>query len=252
MLNIKKLKWSLLPIIKTVFYLFGKSWNDFYAWMLDYQDRRVTISDILRKSNSTKKYKGLWDWEQGKFFYDFIKEHGYRDDQIIFDIGCGYGRLAIPVLKNQLSGGAYVGSELSVRRLQLAKDWIELEGLCDKNFELILSKGLSLDFLDENSIDCFTAFSVFNHMPDVEFEALANEINKKMKIGAIGFCHMVVDENYVYRGVEAFPRSLNDIISLFNRSKFSVSVIDDYKISKLQNSSYVRMFKITKTDGSIA
>ena len=247
MINVKKLKWSLLPLIKSTFLLFGRSWNDFYAWMLDYQDRKVTIADILSKTNNTAKYKGLWDWEQGQFFYDFIKSQGYVDSQKIFDIGCGYGRLAIPVLRNQSDGGAYIGSELSAQRMKLARDWIELEGLTNKNFELILSKGLNLDFLNDNSIDCFTAFSVFNHMPDKEFSVLASEIIKKLKIGGIGFCHMVVDENYVYKGVEAFPRSEKDIISVFETIGFSVSVIEDYKISKLQNSNYVRMFKVTKT-----
>ena len=179
MFSVKKLKWLLLPVIRLLFLGVGKPWNDFYGWMLNYQDRKLTINDILEKKPAKNKYKGLWDWQKGEYFYSFIKKHGYSDRHTIFDIGCGYGRLAIPVLKNQKREGKYIGSEISKKRLELAKDWIGKEKLSDKNYELVFDKDLNLEFLGDCSVDCFTAFSVFNHMPDNEFRQLAGSLGKK-------------------------------------------------------------------------
>ena len=58
--SFKKLKWSFLHVIKFLFLAIGKSWNDFYGWMLNYQDRKITIEEILSRTNVDGKYKGLW------------------------------------------------------------------------------------------------------------------------------------------------------------------------------------------------
>ena len=83
------------------------------------------------------------------------------------------------MLKNQKREGKYIGSEISKKRLELAKDWIGKEKLSDKNYELVFDKDLNLEFLGDCSVDCFTAFSVFNHMPDNEFRQLAGSLGKK-------------------------------------------------------------------------
>ena len=40
--------------------------------------------------------------------------------------------------------------------------------------------------LEDNSVDCFTAFSVFNHMPDREFEAIMKSLIQ-VKPGELAF-----------------------------------------------------------------
>ena len=246
MYSLKQLKWSFLHVIKFLFIAIGKSWNDFYGWMLNYQDRHIAIEDILRKKSVDGKYKGLWDWQQGEYFYNFIKKHGYKDHQTIFDIGCGYGRLAIPILKNQVSGGKYIGSELSNKRISLAEDWIKREKLTDRNYELLINKDTNLDFIKDNSLECFTAFSVFNHMPDREFEAIIKALHSKLKPGGIGFCHVVSPVGNKNKGVHVYKRTETQMIEVFTAANLVSSELDDYDISKFEHSSYVRMFKVVK------
>ena len=246
MYSIKKIKWSLLPVIRFLFLSIGKPWNDFYGWMLNYQDRKVSIHDILEKKPVKNKYKGLWDWQKGEYFYSFIKKHGYKDSQTIFDIGCGYGRLAIPVSKNQKLRGKYIGNEISEKRLKLAKDWIEMEKLSHKCHELIFDRNLSLDFLKDDSVDCFTAFSVFNHMPDHEFRQLACSFGRKIKSGGVGFCHIVVPQGYSYKGVEAFPRTVQNYITVFSEFGFKLNELPDYKVSSDPNEKWITMLKVVR------
>ena len=57
---LRKIRWFSLPAIKLLFFGLGKSWNDFYGWMLDYQDRKVTLEQILSRKGPSDRYKGLW------------------------------------------------------------------------------------------------------------------------------------------------------------------------------------------------
>ena len=71
--SFKKLKWSFLHVIKFLFLAIGKSWNDFYGWMLNYQDRKITIEEILSRTNVDGKYKGF-GLATGRIFLRFYKE----------------------------------------------------------------------------------------------------------------------------------------------------------------------------------
>ena len=126
---LRKIRWFSLPAIKLLFFGLGKSWNDFYGWMLDYQDRKVTLEQILSRKGPSDRYKGLWHWEVGENFLKYMVKHGLRPHHTVLDLGCGYGRCAIPIMKYQNKNGKYIGSEISRQRLALAKQWIEREGL---------------------------------------------------------------------------------------------------------------------------
>ena len=107
---LKGIKWNFLFIIKFLFMASGRSWNDFYVWMLDYQDRFVTLEQILSRKGPSDRYKGLWHWEKGDDYLKFMVRHGLKPSHTVFDLGCGYGRCTIPILKYQAKGGNYIGS----------------------------------------------------------------------------------------------------------------------------------------------
>ena len=66
-------------------------------------------------------------------------------------------------------------------------------------------------------MDCFTAFSVFNHMPDREFEAIMKSLQSKLKPGGIGFCHVVSPVGNKNKGVHVYKRTEKQMIGSFYR-----------------------------------
>ena len=131
--------------------------------MLDYQDRKVTLDHILNKKGPSHRYKGLWHWEKGTDYLEYMVKHGLQPHHHVLDLGCGYGRCTIPLLKNQASEGNYTGTELSKKRIALAEQWIERENLKSKNYNLVFSKDVALNFLEDSSVDVAWVLSVFNH-----------------------------------------------------------------------------------------
>ncbi len=224
---IKFIKSKLLYIIRYFFLLLGKTWNDFYAWMLDYQDRKLTLSDILIESRSSKtKYKGLWDWKQGNYFIYYLKKHGLKRGDIVFDLGFGYGRATIPLLKFQ-KGGAYIGSEISKKRITLAKEWIARENLKYKKYELHYTKDNTLSYIDDNSLDFVWIFSVFNHMPDNVLEVVLSALYKKIKSKGKIFATTLEPTSSV-NSVKTFPREKSQIEGMFQKFNFKYKAMNDY------------------------
>ena len=242
-LGTRKIRSKLLYFIKIIFYVIGKNWNDFYAWMIDFQDRKLTLQSILKESRSSKtKYKGLWDWRQGDYFIKYLKTNGLKKNHTVFDLGCGYGRATIPFLKFQKEG-YYIGSEISKKRLELAKEWIFKEKLENKNYQLICSKDNDLGFLKDNSINFVWIFSVFNHMPDQILEPILSALYKKIKSDGKIFTS-TVDYTTKVKSVKTFPRSKEEIESLFAKHKFKFKFMMDY--SEINKLSETKIYMLTK------
>ncbi len=227
-MSVKKLKWKLLLVIKFIFYFCGRSWNDFYGWMLDYQDRKISIDDILNRKGPKDRYKGLWHWEKGEDYLRYMVKYGLKPDHTVFDLGCGYGRCTIPLLRYQSRKGHYIGSEISKKRLQLAADWIHKEKLHKKSFELIFSKDEALEFLKDDSVDVTWVLSVFNHLPDVVFEKTISALSKKMKIGGFMFAYYVT-EMPGYSSIKFFPRGEQEMTEILVNHGFEVKVLHDWE-----------------------
>jgi len=225
---LRKIRWKLLYLIKHLFYVSGKSWNDFYGWMLDYQDRKITIDDILTKKGPTHRYKGLWHWEKGEDYLKYMVKHGLKPEHVVFDFGCGYGRCTIPLLRNQSKKGQYIGSEISKKRLKIAEDWIQRENLTDRNYQLVFSKQEDLPFLEDDSLDITWVLSVFNHMPNKTLENTLKAISKKMKAGGLLFAYYVEDDSAT-KSVKFFPRSESVMSGLLNKHGFKVQSLEDWE-----------------------
>ena len=243
----RKMRRNSLYIIKKIFLMLGKSWNDFYGWMLDIQDRQLRLEDILVETRSSKeKYKGLWDWKRGEYFLTYLKKHGLKTNHTIFDLGCGYGRTTIPVLK-YLKDGKYIGSEISRKRIALAEEWIKKENLLNKNYDLVFSKDNNLSFLKNDSLDMVWILSVFNHMPDADLENLLSSLFKKIKKTGKIFAY-TVNEHCDTKRVQTFPRTPDQIKDLYNKYKFNFKLMKDFNddYSDQNAVKHINMFLLTK------
>ncbi len=225
---ISEIKWKLLYVIKFVFISVGRTWNDFYGWMLDYQDRKLTLDDILSKKNPSDRYKGLWHWEKGEDYLKYLIKHGMKPNHKLFDLGCGYGRCTIPILKFQTREGNYIGSEISKRRLALAEEWVEREKLTNKNYSLIYSKDLNLNFINDNTLDLTWVLSVFNHMPDNIIYKSFYSLSLKTKKGGKIFAFYTNPSANMQKSVKFFPRTDKQMSQIVEDNGFSSRVMKDW------------------------
>lgn len=222
------LRQAILRAARVGFLVAGRNWNDFYAWMLDTQDRRLTIDVILAKRNTTGKFKGLWDWERGEHYVRYLERHGWKPEHAVLDYGCGYGRVTIPLLRRQARSGKYYGTEISERRLQMCRDWIAREGLDDKHSELILSKDNAMPFLGDKTVDIIWVLSVFNHMPDDELRKCLASMARVMRPNGILFAYYLVRLPGTEPTLKTFLRSDTDMAEQFAAAGLKAELMDDW------------------------
>lgn len=225
----RKMRDKALYFIRDLFILTGRSWNDFYGWMLDFQNRQMTLDDILSKPKNSGRAKGLWDWGRGEYYYEYLTRHGLKPSGTVVDFGCGYGRAAIPVLQAQEKGGHYIGIELSKRRLLMANEWVAREGLTEKSYEFVYSTDNLMPYIKDNSVDIFWVISVFNHMPDAELDQCLEAMYRTLKPGGKVFTFYQVDDHGVDVSVKTFPRTDEDMVRRVERVGFRQSLMDDYE-----------------------
>jgi cyclopropane fatty-acyl-phospholipid synthase-like methyltransferase len=173
--------------VKLLFTLSGKSWNDFYRWMLELQERNTTLESILREPRQ-KTGRGLFAWWLGEYHCLFMQEFGLNPQQTVLDFGCGYGRSAIPLIK-YLDPGKYIGTELSEKRLSLATEWVKREGLqhCEPTF--IATTDNTMSFLQDGSVDAIWTLSVFTHMPEKEMHQVLGAFWRVLKESGVVYFH---------------------------------------------------------------
>jgi hypothetical protein len=94
------LKWRLLPVVQFWFWIRGKPFVEFYAWMIDRQERNNAIEKILReserRSKAATKFKGLYDMSDADSHTKFMVSERVQPCHTVMDYGCGFGRTAIP------------------------------------------------------------------------------------------------------------------------------------------------------------
>lgn len=180
-----QLLWKFLPVVQLGFRLIGRKWNHFYGWMLDRQERRNTIQTILAraaKRQASGKDLGLYDLTRGIYHAEYLERHGLRPEHSILDLGCGFGRTGIPLIK-RLHAGKYIGAEISAERIRIAEEWVSLEKLDDRKPRWVLSFDNTLPYLNDGEIDYVWAQSVLTHMPDSEVRILLPAIHRVLNTG---------------------------------------------------------------------
>lgn len=190
-LGTRRLRLRLLPFVKWGFLLFGKSWNDFYRWMLNLQERNTTLDMILDRPDAlggAGRGRGLFAWRSGEYYVRFMRDHGLRPDHRVLDFGCGYGRAAIPLLKFSEPGN-YLGTELSDKRIELARDWVAREGLEDRKPVFVVSTDNSMPYIEDRSIDIVWTYSVFTHMPEKEIHETLDAFKRVLKPDGVAYFH---------------------------------------------------------------
>lgn len=186
------LKFKALPLVLAGYYLLGKRWNDFYSWMLDRQERGVTIDDIMRNtSGPSGKERGLYDLSVAGSHLEILRRVGLKPDSKLLDFGCGFGRSAGSIVP-YLDPGHYVGVDLSAERIRMAREYMERLELENKRAEFLVEpRSNDLTFLGEKRFDYVWSKAVFVHMPFSNVQECLGQIHKVLKndgtfVGDIG------------------------------------------------------------------
>ncbi len=221
-----------LPYIKRAVMACGGSWNDFYAWMLDLQDRRRTLDDILSRPKPTEggrfgEYSSLWNWQIGEFHAQYMISHGLQPHHTVLDFGCGYGRAAIPLLR-YLKPGKFIGVEISKRRIALAEQWAARENLSDKRPLFVCSKDNRMPYLEDGSIDFVWVLAVFNHMPDADLRLCLRSMHRVMREGGLMFCFFATPNEIMGESVKNFYRTHDQMQTLLIDHGFSCTNATDW------------------------
>lgn len=128
--------------------------SDTYEELYESTAREVKIDQVI----------GQGDFDLiGRIELDLLKMEGLQPEHTLVDLGCGIGRLAVHVIP-ALSGGSYIGIDISETMLKRAKARIA-QTVPNPPCNVTWIKQTTSHFtLAENSVDMMCAFSVFTHM----------------------------------------------------------------------------------------
>ena len=248
------LLWKSLPAVQIFFRLIGKSWNQFYGWMLDRQEKRNTIKTLLKRAGQIKterRDKGLYDLSRGAYHVSYLQRYGLKPDHTVLDFGCGFGRTGIPLIQ-YLEPGGYVGVEISKERLRLAEEWTELESLQSKRPRWLLEFDNALSYLEDDSIDVIWAQSVLTHMPKREVEIFMGAARRVLRPGAAMMFNFTVSEDAAAHrsNVKDYRYPPEQIEALCKSEGFTYERLDDWQddLDEDARASHNHMIKATKPD----
>jgi len=167
--------------------LMKSGWNrrighDFLSWMNDRVNSEVEL------------------WETGKrdaeqLFQDLNSEE--TSTQTVLDLGCGVGRI---ISHTKTYFARTIGMDISSEAIKKATAFFKE----DKGLELLLGDGISLNPLEDNSIDLVYSFGVLCNMPVIACCSYLLEINRVLREGGkarlqffFGKCNPTVCEDTV-------------------------------------------------------
>jgi SAM-dependent methyltransferase len=225
------LKWKALPLVHVAYRLVGRRWGDFYAWMLDRQERGNRIEKIISRSPTfTGVEHSLYDLSVAPLHLELLKSHGLKPDSAILDFGCGFGRSAASLVP-YLNPGHYVGVDLSVERIRLADDYMRQLGLADRKPQFFVARrDNDLTFLGCNRFDVFWARAVLSHMPLEDVAICLRQAYAVLKNDGIFIGDYISDDEFRKTSIKDFHFPEADMVAVVQSCGFNYSVAENWDV----------------------
>lgn len=252
------LRYRMLPLVHIGFRLTGRRWSDFYAWMLDRQERRTSIEHITARfehtqASSARRERGLYDLSVAESYVDFLREQGLLPEHRILDFGCGFARIGVPLIR-YLNPGNYIGVDLSRERIRLAEEYITKEGLADKSPQFIVApRSNDLSYLAQASFDFIWARAVFGHMPPADIKTCLAGLRPLLKTAGvlIGDYDAADPERQVVHkvNVKTFRVPDSEMQSMVSDIGYDYATLPHWEdnISPDERRPYIRMMRLSPT-----
>ena len=165
------------------------------------------------------------------FVGHFVKICDLRPNEMVLDIGCGSGRMAIPLLQYLDGSGAYVGFDISQKAIRWCQDHVTRR---NPDFLFHFSDIYNLEYnphgkisaseyefpCEDESIDFAFASSVFTHMREEEVRHYLSELGRVLKPAGRAMLNFFIIDDTARRLMEEDRGLLN----------FSVKLEDCYTI----------------------
>jgi SAM-dependent methyltransferase len=220
------LKWRLLPVVQALFAATGRRWVDFYAWMLNRQERDNNLASILREAERRAKsdrHKGLYDLSAAERHVEFMRAEGLVPGDAIVDFGCGFGRTAIPLLR-YLEPSRYTGVEISKERLRIADEYVAHEKLQGKNPRFVLS--LAMPYAADASANMIWALTVVSHMPLGDIKRFLESAFRVLRPGGVVLFDYIISDKQDKTSVKDFRYSVAEMEDACQAAGFRVVRVD--------------------------
>lgn len=130
--------------------------------------------------------------EQGNHLFNILKQYAsLKPEYAVLDVGCGIGRVAVPLTKYLSHVGKYEGFDVVKKGIvwcqnHIAKDFQNFKfqyiPLNNDLYHLTEKKAESFMFpYEDNTFDTVFLFSVFTHMQPLEVQNYLKEISRVLK-----------------------------------------------------------------------
>ena len=244
-------KYFIYRLIESIFLTLTGNWKKFYGWYLDRQDQTKNARDLRDLGQIKRKEgydKGLYDTSMGDYHLRFMVSHGLQPSFKLFDLGFGYGRTTIPLVKF-LAKDNYIGSEISKERFRIATEWLELEGLGNREPQLVVAYDNRFEFIDDYSLDFVWAQSVFTHLPETELIDILMRLKSKLKkTGCVVFNFTVSKKHESERSsIKDFSYSPEKIDQIVGCIGYTIEYLDDWQseLNEGSRATHNKMVKLT-------
>ena len=174
--------------------------------------------------------------ETGRDFADFlVKQCGLRPEHKVLDVGCGVGRIAVPLTAYLDSNGAYEGFDIVPQEVAWCATHVSSKF---PNFRFQLADVRNLTYnpkggtpaseyrfpYDDGSFDIVVVASVFTHMLSRDIDRYLMEVSRVLKRGGRCFVSFYLLNDEARKNIEA------------GNSVFDFSIaIDGCRVEKADN-----------------
>jgi SAM-dependent methyltransferase len=196
--------------------------------LLDLRDRLIGLRDDLIPPRQLH-FVGGGDFKAiGQAFVGhFVQICSLKPDETVLDIGCGTGRMAIPLLRYLDGSGAYVGFDVSREAIRWCRDHITSRNALFsfvhadiRNMEYNANGGIAAsEYIfpcGDESIDFAFATSVFTHLRANDVKRYLSEIRRVLKPAGRAMLTFYIIDEMARRLMDDDKASLNFDVNLMD------------------------------------
>lgn len=176
----------------------------------------------IRRFGPEESVGGFED-EIGKLQFDFLRQKGLEESDVLLDLGCGVlrgGRYYIKYLDNN----NYIGMDISEQAIKQGKDLIDDELLHRKDPIFLINNDLTFKEINKD-VDFIIAQSVFSHLPEDDIKECFENVSDILAENGVFYATFLSDEEDYKQRQKNYTYSRGHIKELAESSDLNVEFL---------------------------